>query len=219
MSDANRPWEPHYRAARFLRATLAKLVLAAFRTRAIDIDRVPMHGGAILAGNHVSYADPVLLWCKSPRPCHFMAKAQLFETSVIGWGLPRLWAFPVRRGEADRAAISKATEYLKAGDLVGIFPEGTRTRDNDGELGAAHQGVAFIALRAGVPIIPVGIAGTDRIRPEGSHMLRFPQVTMCFGEPITAEDFSSLDKRERLQAMTAAVMDSIGAQLERARRS
>lgn len=218
-SAPKRPFEPHFRLGRFLRVTAAKLLLALFRTRAIDMDRVPRTGGAILAGNHVSYADPVLLWCKAPRHVRFMAKKELWETGWLGWALDRVWAFPVRRGEADRAAISQATEHLKAGELVGIFPEGTRTREAEGELGQAHSGVAFIATRAGVPIIPVGIAGTDRIKPPGARVLRFPRVTMCFGEPVRPEDFSSLDKRERLEAMTATVMERIAFELERARKA
>lgn len=210
---------PHVRFATALRLTAGKLILLAFRTRVLDIDRVPHSGGVILAGNHVSYADPVMLWCKTPRRMFFMAKSELWNHRLLAFALDRVLAFPVRRGEADRAAISKATELLKAGEVVGMFPEGTRTRDTGGELGSAHSGVAFVALRAGVPIVPVGIAGTDRIRPEGWRMLRFPRVTIAYGEPVRPEDFSSLDKRERLDAMTALVMERIASELERARKA
>lgn len=213
-----RSWEPAYRFARFLRACIAPLLLAVFRVRVVDGERIPASGGAILAGNHVSYADAALLWCASARPVHFMAKSELMDIAFLGWALPRLWAFPVRRGEADRAAISTATAYLKAGDLVGMFPEGTRHRGSE-ELGAAHEGVSFVALRADVPIVPIGIGGTDKIKPEGSRMIRFPRVTLCIGEPVRPEDFAHLDKRERLSAMTAEVMRRISDELERARKA
>ena len=208
-----RPWEPKYRLARTIRATLAKLALLAFRTRIVGAHHVP-DDGAILAGNHVSYADPVLLWCGAPRPVHFMAKSELWNTGYLGWGLPRLWAFPVRRGAADREAIAAATAYLQGGDLVGIFPEGTRHREGDGSLGAAQEGVAFIALRAGVPIVPVSISGTDRILPDGARMLRFPRVTITCAEPVCPDDFADLPKRERLAAMTSLVMERISQGLD-----
>lgn len=223
MSDASqpaaRPQGPHVRFAAALHATAGKLIMLAFRTRALDIDRIPVSGGAIIAGNHVSYADPVMVWCKAPRRMFFMGKAELWEHKAIAWAVDRVLAFPVRRGEADRAAITKAVALLKAGELVGMFPEGTRRRDAGGEPGEGQSGVAFVAVRAGVPIVPVGIAGTDRIRPDGARMLRFPRVTLAFGEPVRPEDFSSLDKRDRLEAMTSQVMERINTELERARKA
>ncbi len=174
---------PHARFAAVLKATAGRLLLAAFRVRAVDIDRIPASSGAILAGNHVSYGDPTLLWCVAPRQVRFMGKAELWDNPLFAWVLARVLAFPVRRGAADRQAISTATGYLKEGSLVGIFPEGTRSRNAEG-LGEGQEGVAFIAMRAGVPIVPVGIDGTARIKPEGTRMLRFPRVTMCFGEPV-----------------------------------
>lgn len=199
--------------ARVLRVTAAKLLLALFRVRLIGAGNIPP-GGAVLSGNHVSYADPVLLWCASPRPLHFMAKSELWQTGWLGWALLAVWAFPVKRGEADRASIQTATELLKRGELVGIFPEGTRNQEGMGE---AQQGAAFIAMRADVPIVPIGIDGTDRIKPKGRKMLRFPRVTMAIGEPVRASDFADLGRKERVEAMTGRVMEGIVRQLEVAR--
>jgi 1-acyl-sn-glycerol-3-phosphate acyltransferase len=202
-----------FHIARVLRATVAKLLLALFRVRLIGGESIPA-SGAVLSGNHVSYGDPVLLWCIAPRPVHFMAKSELWKIGWAGWALDHLWAFPIRRGEPDRAAIQVATELLKRGEFVGIFPEGTRSQEGMGE---AQQGAAFIAMRAGVPIVPIGIAGTDQIKPKGRWFMRFPRVTMAIGEPVTAEEFADLGRKERVEAMTGRVMDGIVRQLEIAR--
>lgn len=200
-----------FRFGRFVRSTAGRLLLALFRVRFLNADRVPA-SGAILAGNHVSYADPALLWCGSPRQCHFMAKSELWEIGWLGWGLDKFWAFPVRRGEADRQAIQVATELLRSGELVGIFPEGTRKHEGMGE---GQQGAAFIASRAGVPIVPVGIVGTDRIKPRGTRLMRFPRVTMSYGEPVYAEMFEG-GRKEKIEAMTAEVMRRIADEVRTA---
>ena len=204
-----------FRLARATRATLAKAALALYRTRFIGGERVP-HGGAVLAGNHVSYLDPVLLWCGAPRPVRFMAKSELFSAPVIGYFLPRLWSFPVRRGEPDRAAITTATAHLTQGELVGIFPEGTRQRSGD-DLGEANEGVAFIAIRAGVPVVPVGIAGTEKAMPDGTRIPRFPRVTFYYGDPIDPASFTEGGRKERVKAMTGAIMEAIAEARSRAR--
>jgi len=204
------------RSARLVRATIAKVVLALYRTRFAGEERIP-DGGAIIASNHVSYLDPVLMWSGTPRPTHFMAKAELWDVPVVGWALPRLWAFPVRRGEADRTAIATATERLRAGELVGIFPEGTRQRGAGDELGEANEGVAFIAMRAGVPVVPAGIAGTERVLPPGARLPRFPRVRVWYGHPVDPASFVDGSRKERVAAMTDAIMDGIREARARAR--
>lgn len=199
-----------------LRVTIAPVLASVFRTRLVGAERMPA-GGVILAGNHVSYADPVLLWCRAPRPTHFMAKAELWENGFIGWVLDNVWAFPVRREAVDRASLAQAATVLAAGEPVGIFPEGRRTLKGAGE-GEGHGGAAFLALRSGVPVVPVGIAGTDRIRPAGSRLLHFPQVTIVMGEPISPASFTEGGRKERVDAMTATIMERIREQVSVARR-
>lgn len=204
---------PPWRLARFLRATIGKLVLAAYRTRFLGEENAPPEGGFILAGNHVSYLDPVLLWCGVGRETHFIAREDLFAKPVLKWGLPRVWAFPIRRGTADREAILRATELLKLGEPVGIFPEGTRQRAGESgeiEIGEAHEGVAFIAMRAGVPVVPVGIAGTEKALPRGAKLPRFPRVTVRYGAPVCPEEFAEGGRKERMEAMTREIMRRIG---------
>lgn len=202
---------------RALRLTLAHVVLGAYRTRFAGVENVPP-GGAILAGNHVSYLDPVLLWCGAPRPVHFMAKVELWDSRFIGFALKRLLAFPVRRGTPDRVALSTAASLLDSGELVGIFPEGTRHRAHGADgLGEANEGVAFMALRSGVPVVPVGIHGTAEALPPGAHVPRFPRVTIRYGAPVRPEEFTDGGRKERVELMTREIMERIARARDRAR--
>lgn len=204
--------------ARTLRATGGRLAVRCLvPTRFIGLENVPA-GGAVLAGNHVSYLDPVLLWCGSPRPVHFMAKKELWDSRFLAWVLPLLWAFPVHRGEPDRAAIATATDLLRSGELVGVFPEGTRSADGSTQLGEAHGGAAFLALRAGVPIVPTAFVGTERLWPRGARFPRRGRVTISFGAPIDpASVMPDAGRKERVREITRIVMEAIAAEIERAR--
>jgi 1-acyl-sn-glycerol-3-phosphate acyltransferase len=199
--------------AHTVRATVGALLASLFRTGVVGHTNVPAKGGVILAGNHISYADPVLLWCRSPRPVHFMAKSELWENTVLGWGLDLFWAFPVNRGAPDRTALARASDYLKNGEAVGIFPEGTRNRDGEAQ---PQGGAAFLAMRSEVPIVPVGIAGTDLISPKGSRGIRFPKVVISFGRAIDPSAFEG-GRKERVDAITAEVMLRIGEEVAHAR--
>lgn len=200
--------------ARVLRATLAKVVLRLFSTRITGADNIPP-GGAMIAGNHVSYMDPILLWCASPRPVHFMAKRELWDNAITGWGLPRLWSFPVSRGEPDRTAINAATDLLRAGELVGVFPEGSRSADGGAELRKAHGGAAFIALRANAPIVPVAFAGTEKVWPRGQRLPRLRRTYIRIGAPVMpAEVLPDAGRKERVEALTQRVMERIGEELD-----
>ena len=208
--------EDGYALAGFLHATIAKLVVAPYRVRVTGEENLPSTG-AILCGNHVSYLDPVVLWTCAPRRVHFMAKSELFEGGLLGWALPKVLAFPIRRGEADRRAIQTATNLLQTGKFVGIFPEGTRHRESDTELGEAHSGAAFIAMRSGCPIIPLGIAGTDEALPPGKKLPRFPRVAIRYGEPIEPTSFEDGSRKERVAAMTEHLVLRISEELSLAK--
>lgn len=202
---------PSWWIAYLVRATIGSLLLLLFRVRFLNAERVP-RGGAILAGNHVSYLDPALLWCGAPRPVHFVAKKELWGSRFIGWCLDQFWAFPIDRSGADRQAIQTATSLLERGDLIGMFPEGTRRRGGgEDDLGEAHGGVAFIAMRAEVPVVPVGIVGTEKAWPAGQKWPRFVRITFSFGEPIWPGHFEG-SRKERVSEMTAAIMDRIDEQ-------
>ncbi len=207
-----------YALGRVVRATLGRIVPLLFRTLLIGAGNIPP-GGALLVGNHVSYMDPVLLWCVSPRPVSFMAKRELWDSRLIAWALPRLWGFPVSRGEADRQAIATATGRLGAGMLVGMFPEGTRADDPAGGLREAQGGAAFVALRAGVPVVPVAFAGTENVWPRGRKLPRLARVTIRVGEPLDPSTvLPEGGRKERVEALTSVIMDAIGRELAAARK-
>lgn len=207
---------PRWVFGRTVKATLGRLLLAIYRVRFEGWENVPA-GGAILAGNHVSYLDPALLWCATPRVVHFVAKVELWDARWLGWLLDRFWAFPVKRESADREMIATAGDLLSRGELLGMFPEGTRKRDvSTDDLGEAHGGVAFLALRAGVPVVPVGIAGTDEALPAGAKVPRFPRVTIRVGQPVDPAVFEG-GRKERMEAMTVEIMKRIAVVRDEAR--
>lgn len=171
-------------------------------------ENIPQEGGAVIAPNHVSYCDPPFVAACLPRRTYFMAKRELFEVPVFGKFLHINYAFPVERGTPDRAAIRHAIALLQAGQLVIVFPEGTRSED--GTVGEGNLGVAIIAGRAGVPIIPCAILGTERILPRRARFIRRARLYVAFGQPVTVRrDEKGKLSRECLEAATSAVMDDI----------
>jgi 1-acyl-sn-glycerol-3-phosphate acyltransferase len=181
-----------------------------FKVRMIRVDRVPTSGPVIIAGNHVSYMDPLLVCMSQPRkrPVHFMAKIELFGNGAFfNWLLRQEAAFPVRRGAADREAIHTASDILERGGIVGIFPEGTRVRG--GKESEGQEGAAFLAMRTGAVIVPVGICGTDRIQPPGDKLWHYVPVTVYFGEPIDPKDLAEGPRKQQLVELTATVMAGI----------
>lgn len=196
---------------RVLFPTVGAVVARLFRMRWLHGDRVPRSGGALLVANHVSYVDPFAmgLGLTRDRPIHYMGKIELFGVPVLAWFLRSMHAFPVRRGTADRNAIRHAAEILSSGGIVGLFPQGTRVRP--GEESQAQVGAAFLASMANVPVVPVGISGTDRVWPPGRRLPRPARVTTSYGEPIPPERFGELPRNERLQAFTAEIMAGISS--------
>jgi 1-acyl-sn-glycerol-3-phosphate acyltransferase len=177
------------------------------------LEHVPGTGGAIFAGNHLSVADELFLGAVVPRHVAFWAKSEYFTgTGFRGW-LTRavvggLGAIPVERtgGRAALSAFDAAIPALKAGELVAIYPEGTRSPD--GRLYRGRTGVARLALAAEVPVIPVGVLGTDKIQPIGARLPRLGTgITIRFGKPL---DFSGRPAdRSSLRHITDEVMAEI----------
>jgi 1-acyl-sn-glycerol-3-phosphate acyltransferase len=152
------------------------------KLRVAGVQNVPKEGPVILVSNHLNWTDIPLVGLRVMRRTHFMAKSELFQKALLKWLVIGLGAFPVRRGEADRQAIKQAEEVLKAGQVLVIFPEGTRSRARMMKEGL--PGAALIAMRSGAPVVPVGIYGSERFKLW--HVWPFrTRVTLTYGKPFT----------------------------------
>jgi 1-acyl-sn-glycerol-3-phosphate acyltransferase len=145
----------------FVRGVAGLVLRTWFRLRVSGAEQLPAVGGAIVAANHKSFLDPFFLGLATDRHVHFMAKSELFKGPLARL-LPRLGAFPVRRGEADAEALATARAILAGGGLVVVFPEGTRV-DRPDALGSPHHGAGRLALETGAPIVPTAILGTSHL--------------------------------------------------------
>ncbi len=144
---------------------LVKFALLFLGLKYEGIHNLPKKGSAIIAANHNSSWDPFLVAVASSRPVFFMAKAELYNNRLLAVILAGLHAFPVKRGTADRGAIRRALDILNEGKILGIFPEGTRTKNSSVQ--AAQTGAAMLALKSGTEVIPVACIGTARKIPWG----------------------------------------------------
>jgi 1-acyl-sn-glycerol-3-phosphate acyltransferase len=181
---------------------LSKPILSGlFRLRAEGLEHIP-EGGFVLAANHTSNLDPWALGLPlfPKRQLRFMAKSELFNP-ILGPILKASGAFPVRRGEGDLEAIRTAVELVRAGEVVVMFPEGTRRRKGLRKKfqPRAHTGAARIAIWAKAPLIPAAIIGTDRLRRLGPWLVRY-------GAPIPVDDLHDQDPAEAAKVATERLM-------------
>jgi 1-acyl-sn-glycerol-3-phosphate acyltransferase len=156
-----------------------------FRPKVTGLEHIPRHGGAIIAANHVSFLDPLLLPLVVPRRrVMFLTKVKYIDKPLLRWFLSGAGVIPVATDDPRTVseAVTAAVEVVRSGRLVGIFPEGTRSPD--GRLHQGKTGVARIALESGAPVIPVGITGTDLAFPRGARLPRPRSVRIAFGPPI-----------------------------------
>lgn len=178
----------------------------------IGKENVPQKGPLIAASNHLNNADPPAVALALSRLPTFMAKKEMLSWPVLGPAFRAFGAFPVRRGGADLSAIRTATEIVNSGEMIIMFPEGTRSRT--GGLTKGHPGTALIALRTGAPIIPVAVTGTETviwpwifIKP-----LSIKRITVTLGEPFILPPVEKVDSEAAVEA-TKLIMSKISALL------
>lgn len=185
-----------------LQTFLKALFTLFFRARIIEKANLPLSGSVILAANHQSNWDPPLLAAFLERPVSYMAKKELFDVPVLGAIITSCHSFPVKRGAADRGAIKTALKVLKLQNCLGLFPEGTRSKD--GRIHKAESGVALLAALSGAPVVPAAIIGTSHIFKLGSF---FPQLSVVYGAPLRFE--GNHKDKAALEEFSQRIMDAI----------
>ena len=169
-------------------------------------ENVPSQGALLIVVNHLNLADPPLVSVSLKRRVIFMAKEELFRSRFIGYFISSFGAFPVHRGQLDRQALRLADRVLAEGLALAMFPEATRSKN--AQLQRAFPGSALIALRHRVPILPVAITGTERIKGL-SWMLHRPKITITFGQPFHLPSVNGKASKEELTELTSFMMGHI----------
>lgn len=196
-----------YRLARTLVLSLCSV---AFRVDVVGRERVPTRGAYIVAPTHRSGFDVPFAAYVTKRRIRFLAKEELFANRFFDWLFTSLGGIRVERGAADRGALRALEGALRDGEPVALFPEGTR--GSGPELGPLFDGAAYLAVKLDVPIVPVGIGGSEEILPKGARVPSFHRVSVVVGNPIMPP---SLDGRARRAAATR-MTEELTAELQRA---
>ncbi len=184
---------------------IGKLYLHSYlRIKTVGLENIPKEGAFIVACNHINYVDPALLLMKFPRPIHFMAKVEAFKNKFFAWILTRFNAFPVSRGRSDKSSIEYAVKLIEDGKVIGIFPEGTRSKDLKPK--EAKAGLALIARQTKADILPCSLYCEKK-----KGFMR--KVTVRYGELIKydelgiSEDGSTRELREAAQKVMERIVD------------
>jgi len=208
---------------RFVRAVVLSVFKVLFRVRVIGREHVPAHGVYIVAPSHRSILDVPFAAFVSRRRIRFMAKDELFSTRFGGWLFTKLGAIKVDRNATDRGALRASQQALEEGEPLAIFPEGTRR--SGPAIEELFDGVAYLAGKLDVPILPVGIGGTQEILPSGKVLPRIHKVAVVIGAPIAPAGGTRgtggtgrVRKRSEIAALTAMLRASLQAAFDEANR-
>lgn len=199
-----------------IKAVVSPLSRLVWRPTVEGAEHMPRHGPVIVASNHLSFVDSVVIPVCAPRHVRFLAKSDYFTGTGVSGTLTREWhkmigSVPVERRDtgAAQAALDAALGVLEEGDAFGIYPEGTRSRD--GRLYRGRTGVAWLALRSGAPVVPVGLVGTEQIQPVGSNWPRVRHVSVRFGTPRVYAELDGVPAGRRRREVTDDIMAAIHA--------
>jgi len=193
---------------RLIQLLLMFLFNLFYRVERIDLDKVPRKGKFILCSNHISYIDPVIIGAYIPRCIYFMAKKELYNNKFLGSLVFFLNAFPVKRRTLDRSTISTSFDVLKDGNILGLFPEGTRS--TDGVIRKGKKGMGFIAAYSKTPIIAVAISGDNKIVQKPHKRIFFPKIKLIAGEVIDVKDIvKKYNKKEAISIIVEKTMQEI----------
>lgn len=192
---------PYYWFCRFICQWVSILYC---RVRVFNVRHVPQKGGVLIISNHQSFLDPVLAGMGVPREMHFMARDTLFDNPGFGRLIRSVNAFPVRRGEADISAIKETLRRLRDGQVVLLFPEGTRSED--GTIKPFMAGVGSIARKAGVPVVPALVDGVFQAWPKGQALPLPCRVIVEYGEPLLPEQITKLTPEQIMDELRRRVV-------------
>ena len=183
------------------KALVITIFYPLYRIKVIGKENFPKEGGVLLCTNHIDALDPPVVGITCPRTVHFMAKEELFEMPLLKSILPRVNAFPVKRGMSDRQAMRKGLSVLKEGKVVGLFPAGTRSKD--GQLKKGLAGAGFFALRGNATVMPCAIIGPYK---------PFRRLKVVYGKPIDMTPYR--EQKMPVEEVTAIIMDEIRKLIE-----
>lgn len=177
--------------------SVAKLYMQlSFKIEVIGTENIPNDQGVLICSNHIHNFDPPLVGITSPRPIHFMAKEELFNVPILKNLLPNINAFPIKRGMSDRNALRTALQVLKDKKVLGMFPEGTRSKT--GELQKGLAGAGFIALKSDAAIVPVAIIGSYQA---------FKKIKIVYGKPLNFQEYR--ERKVSAEEATEIIMNEI----------
>ena len=191
-----------YKVIRFL---VAGIFRAVYRIHVTGADNIPSSGACIIAPNHTSAVDPIILGVIERRQIRFIGKAELFRFPPLGWLLKALGAFPVNRAEGDIAAVKKTVSILSDGELLCVFPQGTRCPGKPLRETVEHlkPGIGMMAMRSGAPVVPV------YIRTKANCLCAFRRTDVIFGKPIGSDEIRAFDGRTRYADASAYIFERI----------
>lgn len=187
------------------------LIFKTFFRLSIKGEKVPRTGAAIVAANHRSYLDPIVMNLSCGRLVSFLGKEELFDIPVLSWIVRKFSTVPVKRGKADVKSLKKIIEMLREGKLIGIFPEGTRRRHTENGETTIFRGVGLLSEKTGAPVYPLSITGTDKIFVGGIIPIRLPKITVVVGKAIEPE--SGLGKELQV-SISSKTMETIERNLK-----